>query len=123
MRKETYRSLSATLSAPRQLMRVPGMPPPAPRNATASRTVDGAGNVTVSIALAHAPQLHVKAIDQYRMAVWTQWGAGPLTPIDNVDGTPLLDGRWPVINSGQITSKLSTPEGDASASPREVRPV
>ncbi len=82
--------------------------------------MDGAGNVTVSIALAHAPQLHVKAIDQYRLPVWTQWGAGPLTPIDNVDGTPLLDGRWPVISSGQITSKLSTPESDAKRVPPQT---
>jgi hypothetical protein len=119
--RESHARPFSSLSAPRQLMRVPDMPPSAPQNATASRTVDAAGNVTVSIALAHPPQLHVKAIDQYRLAVWTQWGAGPLTPIDNVDGTALPDGRWPVISSGQITSKLSTPESDASASLLRLR--
>jgi hypothetical protein len=108
-------------SAPRTLMHTPPTPPAAPAAAQVeiSRIPAPIDSVGLRIKLADPPQAHAKAVDQYRLAVWVQWPGGAIDPITNASGAP-LDGTWPTMAGGVVTTVVSVPTG---ADPSETLTV
>ena len=51
------------------------------------------------------PHAHPKAIGQYRLAVWWQWGEEPIQPVKKADGID-LHGTWPALDREQISVSI-----------------
>ena len=104
-------------SAPCVLMHAPPSPPATPEtaNIAVSQAPAANGTVAVTINVTDPPSAHQKAVDQFRLAVWTQWPGGAIEPITNANGQS-LSGTWPVMSGGVVTANVTVPPGaDATA--------
>lgn len=98
-------------SAPRVLLRAPEIPPgpPAAAAITITRSApDAGGNVELAIEISDPPMAHPKAVDQFRLAIWSQWPTQPITPITKAEGAP-LNGEWPTFPGGALSITVDAP--------------
>jgi len=98
-------------SAPRVLMYIPKMAPAAPLPLLINVTripADDPRIVKVNIQIDGAPHAHNKAIDHYRLAVWSQWPDQEIVPF-KTDTTSLDEGNGVVAVSVPLpTTVLET---------------
>jgi hypothetical protein len=59
-------------------------------------------------------------VDQYRLAVWVQWPGGAIDPIANANGAA-LNGTWPTMVGGVVTTVVRVPAGVDSLATLTVR--
>ncbi|RUW83642.1 hypothetical protein [Mesorhizobium sp. M1E.F.Ca.ET.063.01.1.1] len=100
-------------SAPRVVMHIPQAAQAAPDSAAVHVTkLPGAGPDTIGlhIQVDNPPRAHRLAAGRYRLAAWTKWAGGSIEPIRNADGL-VLDGAWPSIEGGTVTTELPKPAG------------
>jgi hypothetical protein len=109
-------------SGPRVLMRVPPAPP-APLQAGSFEVVrqaDGTGAVALTVNITDPPTAHAGAVGQYRLAVWVQWPGGPISPIRNAGGAD-LNGSWPIVSDGVVTTRVAVEGNSGPAAPLTLR--
>ncbi|MQA29080.1 MAG: hypothetical protein GEU82_04470 [Luteitalea sp.] len=103
--------LTSLPSAPRVLMRAPAKPPapPAAADITVTRSPpDADGAAPLAIVIADPPTAHGKAVDRYRLAVWSQWPDQPISAVSFANGAPLV-GTWPVFPDGAVSVTVAAP--------------
>jgi len=96
-------------SAPRGVMRVPAEAPEAPLPDKVAVSVAAGplpGTSTVTVRMVDPPAAHKKAIDRYRLAIWTQWQNKEIEVIRNANGVE-LEGTLPDIETGEITTVVA----------------
>lgn len=98
-------------SAPRVVLHAPATnpAPPVPAAVSFTRSLpDAEGNVTLAITIIAPPTAHPKAVDQYRLAVWSRWPDQPITAITIANGAALND-TWPPMPNGFISIQVTAP--------------
>ena len=111
---------TSTPSAPRTLMHAPDLvagPDPA---SVVTRAPSGAADIEVTVEIADPPRAHAKAVDRFRLAIWTQWQGGEIEPARNANGEDLA-GNWPDIEDGVATIALTPPPGAGQQAPLTLR--
>ncbi|WP_066741819.1 hypothetical protein [Cupriavidus sp. D384] len=103
-------------SAPRTVMHVPQAAPAAPDVAAmhvARQPGPSPDTLVLQIQVDDPPRAHKLAVGRFRLAAWTKWADGPIEPIRNAGGV-VLEGAWPSIEGGSLTTQIPAP-GDVAA--------
>lgn len=114
--RQSHPSTWSSFSAPHVLMYVPQAPPASPNieDIDITRTVLAVDTVEISIRVLHPPRAHPLAVNDYRLALWTQWPNAPITPTINDNDTKSVS-NWFTLQNATITAKVTIPDNENPA--------